>query len=409
MFIVDIFYRLYYGIRTLPLPIIIVLVVAFVNVVLVLISVAVVFFKRKNRDKKISLKEKYGDDVRALFMKILSGKQDYSRRQVIEEYEDIVGDLKDDKIELAKDILIDLKSHSGDTHQYDMSRFSIVADALGVDSYLSKKLRYASGPDRHKIMSEASFLQLADFNQIFIRNSYSRDEEIKSLSKTSLLSTGDNPYAYFDDVKEKDDYFDWDEIHLMNILKQHHKEGRLPQLSRWVVYATNTPLLIFLIRAIGYFKQTEATDLIASKLNDRNERIREVAIIALAHLDAYQYEQKLVQIFASETRLCQRAVIKAIGILNTGKSLDFLNETYLTTTDVELEKDIAEVIYKYKGGGNEAFDKLTSEISEGGKVDKETDSSSPILMAAGLNPKQYLHFRKKRILGHCATDLIKYK
>ena len=68
-------------------------------------------------------------------------------------------------------------------------------------------------------------------------------------------------------------------------------------------------------------------------------------------------EDEIIEKYAKETIMVKKAILKAIKKLNTGKSLKFLEKTYLETTNLELKTSIANALYEYKNS-KEVFESL---------------------------------------------------
>src|SRR5690606_31278255 len=69
-------------------------------------------------------------------------------------------------------------------------------------------------------------------------------------------------------------------------------------------------------------------------------------------------EDKLIKIYYNQPVECQKAIIEAIALMQTGKSLNFLKDAYFESTNAEAKKLIAEAIYLYGKEGRKYFDHL---------------------------------------------------
>src|SRR5690606_36451258 len=86
--------------------------------------------------------------------------------------------------------------------------------------------------------------------------------------------------------------------------------------------------------------------------------IRREAILALSEMRVSSAEDKLIKIYYNQPVECQKAIIEAIALMQTGKSLNFLKDAYFESTNAEAKKLIAEAIYLYGKEGRKYFDHL---------------------------------------------------
>jgi HEAT repeat protein len=208
---------------------------------------------------------------------------------------------------------------------------------------------------------EAFVLNLNKFDSKVLQYAYSKNKRIRSEARNSYLALSTNdPYRFFDDFEGS--LTKWDEIELMQYLKQQNIRGNLEGLGKWINYSKNDSLVIFLIKMVGFFKQKGIDEILLEKLDDSNAQIRAEAILTLGELDIKETEAALIERYYTEPEVCQVAIILTIRKFNTGKSLKFLQEIFEETNNTDTKKIIAEAILNYSYEGKIAFQNLKNSL-----------------------------------------------
>jgi hypothetical protein len=208
---------------------------------------------------------------------------------------------------------------------------------------------------------EAFVLNLNKFDSKVLQYAYSKNKRIRSEARNSYLALSTNdPYRFFDDFEGS--LTKWDEIELMQYLKQQNIRGNLEGLGKWINYSKNDSLVIFLIKMVGFFKQKGIDDILLEKLDNNNAQIRAEAILTLGELDIKETEESLIERFYTEPEICQVAIVRAIRKFNSGKSLKFLQEIFGETNNTDTKKIIAEAILNYSYEGEIAFQNLKNSL-----------------------------------------------
>ncbi|MBW2962864.1 hypothetical protein [Mesonia aestuariivivens] len=354
MNILDQLIELYYEIKTFAPIIQAVIACIIFSVSLIITMFTYLFIMRISHQKEVKQKKQIRPKITRLFEEILFQNKIYETDEIYEKYIAIVGKLNPKKIKLAIDILLQVKFNSSKKSD----RYINIVNALDIENYLEKKLNFSRGATKMKTLQMLQQLDLRSLDTKVLPYTYSKNEELKREARFSHLHLSDNdPYRFLDEISGDLTY--WDEINLLKFLKIHNEKNQLSNLGKWINYSENTSLTIFLIKAAGLFEQQDTKEVLFTKINSINHKVRTQAYDSLGKLKASEYESTFIEKFFTEREECQLAIIKSIGILNTGNATNFLKKAYESAKSVTLKKEIALVSYTYKSNYN-LFEELKS-------------------------------------------------
>ena len=202
-----------------------------------------------------------------------------------------------------------------------------------------------------KTLQKLQQLDLKSLDSKVLNYAYSKNKELRREARYSHLQLSENdPYRFLDEIKGDLTY--WDEINLLKFLKIHNEKNELSNLGKWINYSDNNSLTVFLIKAAGLFEQFETKEVVYKKTKSNVTSIRTEAYRSLGKLKAAEYESKLIERFFSEKEECQLAIVRSIGLMNTGNAVSFLKKAYLEAKTIALKKEIALVSFTYKSNYN---------------------------------------------------------
>ncbi len=356
MSFVEWFITFIYKIKTFPLiiQITVVLTLFFIIATLALIITIYTIRRRHNRLQK-KLKNSV-PEIKKMFEEILFTDKKFLEQEIFDSFEDIVGVVNKESLDIGVDILVEFKNEDKESKKY-----ALIISALGIVRHLEDKFDSRSNSEKMDAFQEAFVLNLNKFDSKVLQYAYSKNKRIRSEARNSYLALSTNdPYRFFDDFEGS--LTKWDEIELMQYLKQQNIRGNLEGLGKWINYSKNDSLVIFLIKMVGFFKQKGIDDILLEKLDDNNAQIRAEAILTLGELDIKETEEILIERFYTEPEICQVAIVRAIRKFNSGKALKFLQEIFGETNNTDTKKIIAEAILNYSYEGEIAFQNLKNSL-----------------------------------------------
>lgn len=372
---VEWFLSFIYKIKTFPLIIQITIVLTMVFIVATLALMITIYTIRRRYNKMQKTLKNSVPEIIKLFDDILFTDKNYTEQEIFTKFEDIVDEVNRESLDIAVGILVDFKNDDKESEKYPL-----IISALGIIEHLERKFDSRSNSEKIDAFQEAFVLDLNKFDSKILRYAYSKNKMIRSEARNSHLALSSNdPYRFFDEFDR--DLSKWDEIELMQYLQLQKERGNLEGLGKWINYSKNDSLVVFLIKMVGYFKQKGIDEILMEKLEDDNALVRAEAILTLGELNITETEQDLIDRYYTEPETCQVAIVKTIRKFNTGKSLNFLQEIFRDSNNIDTKKIIADAILNYSYEGKIAFQNL----------------------------KNTLNGFDLTILKHIETPLIKYK
>ena len=280
----------------------------------------------------------------------------YTEDQILKEYLLIVKKLNSNTTKLGIDILLEIKFGS----QQKTTRYQLIVEALQFEIYLEKK-SFAGEATKMKTMQKLQQLDLKSLDAKILPFAYSKNQELRREARFSHLHLSDNdPYRFLDEIKGDLTY--WEEINLLKLLRIHNEKNKLSNLGKWINYSHNTSLIVFLIKAAGFFEQQDTKEVLSDKIESENFKVRAEVYTSLGKLHATEYETRFMKEFFNEREECQIAIVKSIGLMNTGKAVDFLRAACKDAKTTALKKEIALVSFSYKSKYNLFHELKTSQI-----------------------------------------------
>lgn len=322
-----------YKIKTFPtiIQITIVLTLVFITATLSLMITIYTIRRRHYRLQKI-LKNSVPEIIK-LFENVLFTNKNFNEQEIFTKFEDIVNEVNRESLDIGIGILVDFKNEGRDSE-----KFPLIISALGIIEHLERKFDSRSNSEKIDAFQEAFILDLNKFDSKILRYAYSKNKLIRSEARNSHLALSSNdPYRFFDEFDRK--LSKWDEIELMQYLQLQKERGNLEGLGKWINYSKNDSLVIFLIKMVGFFKQKGIDEILIEKLEDDNSLVRAEAISTLGELNISETEQELIDRYYTEPENCQVAIVQTIRKFNTGKSLNFLQEIFDDSNNIDTKKN----------------------------------------------------------------------
>lgn len=185
-------------------------------------------------------------------------------------------------------------------------------------------------------------MSIADVNILPLTNS--KNGELRSEARHAYIKLSKNePFKFFDVVSEP--LLMWDQIELFKIITTN-EDISIPNFARWVTYSSNKSIVSFCLKLIVHYNQVDAIPAVIRLLENKDHNLRANAINCLGKLKVESVEDKLLEIYGNQTLNCQIEILKAIGRIRSGKSIDFLKYEFLHSGDFDLKKNAARSIVK---------------------------------------------------------------
>lgn len=231
-----------------------------------------------------------------------------------------------------------------------------IVHGLEIEKFLLKKLTFSNTRNKLSTFQTLAILDLTVPDSSILPFTHSSNPSIRKASRTSYVALSNNdPFKFFDQADNS--LNTWDSIALMQQLEMHHKNN-LPNFSKWIKYSKNKSQLLFIIKAVGHFKQKSSASALVELLDTEDHDVRRETIIALGQMKITSAEATMIDIYPNQPIDCQDAIVEAILKMNSGEGLPFLKEAYSAASNFESKKLIAEVIFRYSPAGRRFLQQL---------------------------------------------------
>lgn len=204
----------------------------------------------------------------------------------------------------------------------------------------------------------------------------SKKPALRVAARNAYIQLSKNePFKFFDVASEP--LLPWDQLEMFRIITT--TEGiEIPNFSRWVSYSANKSIISFCLKLIAHYDQQNAIPTVMQLLNTKDHLLRADAITCLGKLRADSAEDRLVYIYSNQPLICQLQILKAIGMISSGKYLDFIKHEFLYSSNFDVKMSAARALIAHPGS-----DEMVAEMMQ------------------AVTPENQL------ILKHCSNPLIK--
>lgn len=358
----DYFYNLYTDILTQPFIIRLCIFFIFSGFLIILIaitSVSVIRYRyNKNQEERSKLIPKIDEYFNNLYLNNIG----FENLDIKDDISVSIGKLNRKKLDLIVERLIAFK------HNFKLENEGIlrVMEALDLDQHLIDKLGFSTTKRKIRGFKELANLAVSAHDSELLPFTYSKNKEIRSEARSAYLKLSRNdPFKFFDEATEY--LTQWDQIVLLAHLKTI-ENLEIPNFSKWISYSSNASVISFCLKMCAYFKQTESISSIITFLNTPNHVLRAEAIDTLGDLNAREAEPMLKYLYPNQPTVCQIAILKTLGKLKTGKSLEFLVTEFSHGSNVDQRKNAANSIISHGDKGAEMITLLKDNTDNYGRT-----------------------------------------
>jgi hypothetical protein len=316
-------------------------IVVCISVMLVLLIVILLNRARMEREARLKqfLMEKYqalildylfGQSSTDGFLKIASDKY---RRQVL--------------IDQIIDVSINLKGDAGLKLQQLYRELKLNKDSI--DKAYSKRWHI-----KIKGFKELAFMDVNDANDEIYKSLQSKNDILRMEAQIALVRLSDeNPFEWL--------YFQvrpfsmWEQITLHSLMIQHDIPA--PKFVQWLD-SPNTTVVMFALRMIREYKQTDDEDHIFEVLNHQDMDVRHLAIEVCGQLRLNNSLKILKSRYKFESYQNRLAIVVAMGNIADESMLGFLKLVLDKEEDVQLQIESTKAIEQLGEVGVLALNKL---------------------------------------------------
>ncbi|HCC71371.1 MAG TPA: hypothetical protein DEQ09_09520, partial [Bacteroidales bacterium] len=266
--------------------------------------------------QKLIINYLYGEADPEMFKSIASDR--YRRQVLINQMQDVAVNLKGGSWEKLRALYLD----------------------LGLDHDSVRKAYARRWHIKVKGFRELAFMNIKDANEEILKCLNSHNEILRMEAQIALVRlSDDNPFEFLYHLKRT--FSLWEQISLHELIVQHNI--KVPLFSQWID-SPNDTIVMFALRMIREFKQTETEDAVKRALAHPNEEVRELAIQVAGDLKMKKTLPILKRMYKNEEYGNSLEILKSMGKMPDESYLGFLKLVLDKEDDVQLQIEATKAI-----------------------------------------------------------------
>ena len=201
---------------------------------------------------------------------------------------------------------------------------------------------------------ELAFMDITEANENIRQALKSKNDILRMEAQLALVRLNkDDPFGFLDHLTHH--FTLWEQLNVYELIAIHNLP--IPEFSRWTT-SPNKTVVIFALRMIQVFKQTQATPQIIECLENTDKDIRRTAIFVCGELQLKDTFVHLKHMYKSENYDNCLQIVLALGKMPDEIMLGFLKLVLDKEDDVLLQIEAAKAISKMGEVGVSALVKL---------------------------------------------------
>lgn len=183
-----------------------------------------------------------------------------------------------------------------------------------------------------------------------------KNRYIRDLARLSLIKfTEDDPLQFLRELNEPISQWEAFEIY---VLFQQRPEYTLSSLEGLISLDKEPTVVSLCLKLAVYFRQLSSVELIIDLIKTPDLKLRAEAIASLGKLEAKKAEPHLVAIYRGQPQGIKLEILTALGRIQSGRYLDFLEDEFTSSPDFEIKKHASDAIIKLYPLSQKTIDKL---------------------------------------------------
>ncbi len=230
---------------------------------------------------------------------------------------------------------------------------------IGLDKHSRRKLKSWRWYIKAEAIEELSEFGIHEIAPHFLKYVNSKNITLSMQAQSGYLQASKtDPFIFLDYANQN--LILWHQINLMEILNRK-KDIEIPAFSKWFT-SKNNSVVIFCIRLMVKFNQTDCVKDLIKLAHHENEEVRKEMIAAFGDMSLVDYELHLTIHFRNETLPCKIEIIKTIGKIASNDELNFL-KNLLLDPEFQIRFEAAKAIRKHGEKGEMILFDLLENLS----------------------------------------------
>ncbi len=208
---------------------------------------------------------------------------------------------------------------------------------------------------------------------------HDKNRYIREFARLSLIKFAKNdPLQFLHELNEP--ISQWEEFEIF-LLFQQKKDFILSSLEGLIALDKEPSVVSLCLKLAVYFKQATAVSLILNLIKTPNLKLRGEAIASLGKLEVKGSEKELVSIYPEQPHEIRLEILTALGRIQSGECLDFLEKEFISSSDFEIKKHASDAIIKLYPLSKSTIEKL---MHDGGTLNQKilNHSLDPLINAS---------------------------
>jgi len=231
------------------------------------------------------------------------------------------------------DVSVNLKGDTG-------KKLSVLYRNLGLDK---DSLRRASSRRWHvriKAFRELAFMEVKEAYNLIHKALNSKNEILRMEAQIALVRLSDTDQ--FDFLSHLSRPFSmWEQITLHDLIIQH--DMPIPSFKKWLT-SPNTSIVMFALRMIREFKQTDAERLVIESMVHENHDVRKLAVEVAGDLNLRSSLEVMKRMYKNQDYDVCLAIVKSMGKMPDPSMMGFLKLVLDKEDDVQLQIEATKAI-----------------------------------------------------------------
>jgi hypothetical protein len=225
---------------------------------------------------------------------------------------------------------------------------------LGLDRDSLARARDYRWHKKIKGFRELAFMNIKGANASIFKALNSSNEILRMEAQLALVRlSDDNHFEFLSHLNRP--FSLWEQISLHDIIIQH--DIPVPQFKKWLTSA-NDSVVIFALRMIREFKQTDAEEDIIKSLSHQSQDVRLLTVQVAGDLAVKSALDPLKKMYKTQDYRTCLEIVKAMGRMPDTSMLGFLKLVLDKEDDVQLQIEATKAIEKMGEEGVKALVKI---------------------------------------------------
>lgn len=213
---------------------------------------------------------------------------------------------------------------------------------LGLIKETKRKLYSRHWHHKIKAMKELSHLEITDYNKKIIRYVNAKNDTLRMEAQIAMVRLSDfqeNPFLFLSYLKH--DFSLWEQITLHQLMVEANMN--VPNFGQWL-NSENESVVLFCLRMIREYNQTDNADKILHLIYHGNEPVRRLAIEVAGDLKLGELSEALKKKYKYEVYEVELEIVKSLGKMAEPKTIQFLQYIVDSEDDTQLQIEATKAI-----------------------------------------------------------------